>query len=54
LWWLYLYYLRVLPRAALAVVVVAFLVFVTFCIRRLRQSVAAAERVAGVGASGSP
>ena len=50
LWWLYLYYLRVLPRAALAAIAVAFLVFVAFCIRRLTRLLAAGETIANARA----
>jgi hypothetical protein len=34
-WWLYLFYLRVLPRAAVLALLVAFVGWVGFCLRRL-------------------
>ena len=43
LWWLYLYYLHILPRAALGVIVTAFLVFATICTRRLAQALEAPD-----------
>lgn len=43
LWWLYLYYLGLLPRLALAGIVMSFVVFVVLCDRRLAKLIALAR-----------
>jgi hypothetical protein len=39
-WWLYLFYLRVLPRTAVFALVLTFLVWVLFCVSRLSEALA--------------
>jgi hypothetical protein len=39
LWWLYLFYLKVLPRAGVALAIAGFVVFVAFCGRVLARAV---------------
>lgn len=43
LWWLYLHYLGLLPRLALAGIVMSFVVFVVLCDRRLAKLIALAR-----------
>ncbi len=41
-WWLYLFYMGVLPRAGVATIALAFVVWIGWCARRLQRAVAGA------------
>ena len=43
-WWLYLFYLRVLPRAAVFVLILTFIAWASFCAGQLRRAMSVIDR----------